>query len=375
MRKIPLVLALAAALAAGGAWAHNEHASHGAPAMTPAVVKSGNAKVTVPDVSLVDQNGRSHALKGGVVGDRIVVVDFIYTTCTTVCPVISQTFADVQKKLGDALGKEVVLVTLTVDPARDTPAAMKAFGAKFGARDEWLWLTGSPQAVNSALKGMGAYVPNPENHPPMVLVGDGKSGQWTRFFDFPSAAQIMGKVEELRLARAPATPKEAKARDYFTDTVLKTAKGENVRFYTDVLKDHVVLMNFMYANCGDACPMITHTLNQVRKDLGEQFGRDVRFVSLSVDPKRDTPADLERYAVKYNAVHPEWLFLTGDTPKMETVLKKLGSYTPDPEDHTTAMIIGNARTDRWRKVRPDAPPAVIAAELRSLMAEPVATAQ
>ena len=96
MRSIPLVLALAAALAAGGAWAHNEHASHGAAAMTPAVVKSGNAKVTVPDVSLVDQNGKAHALKGGVVGDRIVVVDFIYTTCTTVCPVISQTFADVQ---------------------------------------------------------------------------------------------------------------------------------------------------------------------------------------------------------------------------------------------------------------------------------------
>lgn len=377
MKRMPAVLALASALACGVALAHSEHASHEghkAPAMTPAVAKSGNARVTLPDVALLDQEGTRRDLRRDVIGDRIVVVDFIYTTCTTVCPVISATFAEVQRRLGDSLGKDVALVSVTVDPARDTPAALKAFGAKHGARDGWLWLTGAPANVNSALKGFGAYVPDPTQHPPMILVGDGRTGQWTRFFDFPGAAQIMGKVEELRLARAPASPKEAKARDYFTDAVLKTHDGRDVRFYTDVLKNHVVLLNFMYANCGDACPLITHTLTQVRKELGEQFGRDVRFVSMTVDPARDSPADLSRYAAKFDAVHPEWLFLTGEAPRMEAVLKKLGAYTPDPSDHTTGIIIGNARTDRWRKVRPDAPAAVIAAELRSLFAEPLAAA-
>ncbi|MGE5094505.1 MAG: SCO family protein [Betaproteobacteria bacterium] len=377
MKAIPALLSLALALACAPALAHEGHA---VPAMTPAVAKTGNAKVSLPEVTLLDQDGASRKLKGDVIGDRIVVMDFIYTTCTTVCPVISATFADVQRRLGDALGKDVALVSLTVDPARDTPATLKAFGGKHGARDGWVWLTGAPQDVNTALKGFGAYVSEPSQHPAMILVGDARTGQWTRFFDFPSASQIMAKVEELRAARAPASapapgsPKEAKARDYFTDTVLKTQEGRDVRFYTDVLKGHVVLLNFMYASCGDACPLITHTLTQVRRELGEQFGRDVRFVSLSVDPKRDTPADMARYAAKFGAVHPEWLFLTGDAARMETVLKKLGAYTADPLDHTTGIIIGNTRTERWRKVRPDAPATVIAAELRSLFAEPLAAA-
>ena len=362
----PLVLSLPAL-------AHEDHSHHMAP-MTPAAVKTSSAKVSIADVALVDQDGRSRKLRSDVMGERIVVVDFIYTTCTTICPVISATFGQVQRALGDTLGKDVTLVSLSVDPARDTPAAMKAYGEKFAAKADWVWLTGAPNVVNGVLKGLGAYVADPAAHPPMILVGDARTGQWTRFFDFPPAAQILAKVDELRAARAPADPKTARARDYFTDTVLKTHRGENVRFYTDVLKDHVVLMNFMYAECGDACPMITHTMNQVRRELGAQFGRDVRFVSLSVDPKRDTPGDMARYAKKFGAEHPEWLFITGEVPAMEAVLKKLGGYTPDPADHTTAMIIGNARADRWRKVRPDAPPAVIAAELRSILGEPLASA-
>jgi protein SCO1 len=393
-----IVLAACCIAFAPGALAHDHtgHEMHEQQAKEPAR-KPSAAQVALTDTALLDQDGRERRMKSDVVGDRIVVVDFIYTTCTTICPVISATFADVQKRLGDSLGREVGLVSISVDPARDTPAALKAYGKKVGARDGWTWLTGKPQDVNSVLKEMGAYVASPDLHPAMVLVGDGRTGQWTRFFGFPSAAQIMARVGELKAARGSAKaeqpaaklqpvaarlePVAAKAapankgRDYFTDTILVTQDGRKMRFYTDVLQGHVVLINFMYTSCGDACPLITSSLVKAKNELGDAFGRDVRFVSLSVDPEHDTPADLAKFAKKMDARHPEWIFLTGTKANMDLVLKKLGSYTDDPTDHQTGLIIGNTRTDHWRKVRPDTPPGVIAAELRSLLAEPVAATQ
>jgi len=390
-----IILSLGCAVFAAGSFAHDHagHEMHEQQANQPAP-KPGAAQVSLTDTALLDQDGKARRMKSDVVGDRIVVVDFIYTTCTTICPVISATFADVQKRLGDSVGRDVGLVSISVDPARDTPAALKEYGEKVGARAGWTWLTGNPQDVNSVLKGLGAYVGSPEQHPSMVLVGDGRTGQWTRFFGFPSAAQIVARVNELKGARKSARaepgaklqpvaarldPVAAKAtgnkgRDYFTDTLLVAQDGRKMRFYSDVLAGHIVLINFMYASCQDACPLITASLVKARNELGDAASQ-VRFVSLSVDPEHDTPADMAKFAKKMNAQHPEWLFLTGSKANMDTVLKKLGSYTDDPTDHQTGLIIGNTRTEHWRKVRPDAPPSAIAAELRSLLTEPVAAAQ
>jgi protein SCO1/2 len=160
--------------------------------------------VTIEDLTLVDQDGRSVPFKMGVIGDRLVVMDFVYTTCTTVCPVLSALFAQLQGKLGDRLGRDVFLVSVTVDPNRDTPARLKAYAAKHGAREGWTWLTGDKSSVDRVLKGLEAYTPNFEDHPSQVLVGDGRSGVWTRFYGFPSPAQIMAKVDELAAARNQA---------------------------------------------------------------------------------------------------------------------------------------------------------------------------
>jgi protein SCO1 len=391
-----IIAALCCAVFAAGSFAHDHagHEMHERQAAQPAP-KPGAAQVSLTDTALLDQDGKPRTMKSDVVGDRIVVVDFIYTTCTTICPVISATFADVQKRLGDSMGRDVGLVSISVDPARDTPAALKEYGEKVGARAGWTWLTGKPQDVDVVLKGLGAYVASPDQHPSMVLVGDGRTGQWTRFFGFPSAAQIVARVNELKGARKSAQAEPVaklqpvaarlepvaanaatgnKGRDYFTDTPLVAQDGRKMRFYSDVLAGHIVLINFMYASCKDACPLITASLVKARSELGRDASR-VRFVSLSVDPEHDTPADLAKFAKKMNAQHPEWLFLTGTKANMDTVLKKLGSYTDDPTDHQTGLIIGNTRTEHWRKVRPDAPPSAIAAELRSLLTEPVAATQ
>jgi protein SCO1/2 len=163
--------------------------------------------------------------------------------------------------------------------------------------------------------------------------------------------------------------REAKAREYFTDTVLKTQSDRSVRFYSDAMTGKVVLINFVFTQCGDACPLITAKLVQVKRELGEAFGRDLRFISISIDPQHDRPQDLARFAAKFEAVHPDWLFVTGEPGSVDHVVKKLGAYTSDIEDHSTAIIIGSSRQMRWKKVRPDAPAKAIAAELRTLIAD------
>ena len=179
---------------------------------------------------------------------------------------------------------------------------------------------------------------------------------------------LIGGTVHAQQAKLTPAERDAKAREYFTDTKLKTQADKTVRFYSDAMKGKVVLLNFVFTQCGDACPLITAKLVQVKKELGELFGTEVRFVSLSIDPQHDRPQDLAKFASKFEAVHPEWLFLTGEPANVEAVVKKLGAWTEDIESHSTAIIIGSPQQGKWKKVRPDAPPKVIAEELRFLVA-------
>jgi cytochrome oxidase Cu insertion factor (SCO1/SenC/PrrC family) len=172
----------------------------------------------------------------------------------------------------------------------------------------------------------------------------------------------------LGVVSGAAQAQQEKAREYFTDTPLLTESNRAIRFFSDALKDKVVLINFVFTQCGDTCPLITARLVKVKKELGEAFGRDVRFISISVDPEHDRPEDLARFASKFDAVHPEWWFLTGEKANVELVVKKLGAYTPERESHLTAIVIGAASQARWKRVRPDAPPAIVAQALRDLAA-------
>jgi cytochrome oxidase Cu insertion factor (SCO1/SenC/PrrC family) len=184
------------------------------------------------------------------------------------------------------------------------------------------------------------------------------------------AVLLVSLAWAVQAQQAKLTPaeREAKARGYFTDTKLKTQADRTVRFYSDALKDKVVLINFVFTQCGDACPLITAKLVHAKKELGDVFGHEVRFVSISIDPQHDRPQDLARFAKKFDAVHPEWLFLTGEPANVEAVVQKLGAWTGDLESHSTAIIIGNVRQGRWRKIRPDAPAKAIAEQLRELAA-------
>jgi len=179
------------------------HAHHKAMLNKPAE-PAKSTEVDLLDRTLVDQDGRQVKFASDVIGDKIVVIDFIYTSCTTVCPVLSALLGQVQGRLGDHLGDDVALVSVSIDPTRDTPQRLKAYAARYQAQPGWIWLTGGKRTMDEVLDGLGAYSPNFEDHPSMVLVGDGRSGEWSRFFGFPSPDRIMDQVNTLQAARQTA---------------------------------------------------------------------------------------------------------------------------------------------------------------------------
>lgn len=179
----------AASLAPLAAQAHGDHDHRHAADARPSA-----AQVHVPDAMLVDATGRERRLRSDVMGDRIVVVNFVFTTCTTVCPVSSAILAQIQERLGAQLGKDVQLVSISVDPQRDTPARLKAYASKIGAGAGWTWLTGRKEVVDGVLKAFGAYTPRPEDHPAMMLIGSARTGRWTRLYGFPSPTDVLAEV-------------------------------------------------------------------------------------------------------------------------------------------------------------------------------------
>ncbi len=198
----PLALLVSALVLSSSVAAAEDHSHHHhPPPQQQAAEKPAAVQVKYADTALLDQSGKQVKLKSDVFGDKLVVIDFAYTSCTTVCPVLTALLAQVQTQLGERVGKEVQLVTITVDPARDTPARLKEYAAKHGVKPGWTWLTGPTGTVNDVLKGFGAYAPNFEDHPPLVLVGDARSGNWTRFFGFSDPKDIVAKVDELSHAR------------------------------------------------------------------------------------------------------------------------------------------------------------------------------
>ncbi|MDH3449971.1 MAG: SCO family protein [Gammaproteobacteria bacterium] len=192
--------------------ATHEHANH-EPATLPSIAAddphaqhkqqaaaggSKLASVRLPEgLVLTNQKGEQVDLRRDVIGDRVAVVNFVYTNCTTVCPVTSTIFSMLQKNLDRRLGKEVVLVTLTVDPARDTPHRLRSFAKNFAPGEAWSWLTGDNGTVESALRAFGAYAANFEDHPAMVLVGDAANSTWYRLYGFPAPEAIESKIDEL----------------------------------------------------------------------------------------------------------------------------------------------------------------------------------
>lgn len=135
---------------------------------------------------------------------------------------------------------------------------------------------------------------------------------------------------------------------YFSDVELINQDGQKIRFYSDVLKDKVVIINTFFGTCTSVCPPMNRNLEKVQEALGERLGKDAFIVSLSVDPEVDTPPRLKDYSRRFHA-RPGWIFLTGKKENVDWALYKLGQYVESKDDHSTIIIIGNEPKGLWKK--------------------------
>ena len=162
---------------------------------------------------------------------------------------------------------------------------------------------------------------------------------------------------------------EQKARDYFSNIEVIDQDGQRLKFYDDVLKDKVVAINFIFTNCQGACPLMTRHLTLVRDLLGPEVGDKIHFVSISIDPIRDTPAAMKEFAETQHADQAAWRFITGDPDDLAAIVKRLGQYNDDVEAHSTLLLAANVRTAHWTKIPPNVPPNGIVERLRLLAEE------
>jgi len=160
-------------------------------------VRSAPIQVRLHDAPLLDQDGRTMRFPADVVGEKIVVIDTFFTTCGLICPILAAIFVDLQDRLDDRLGRDVRLISITVDPLTDIPPRLKKYAEQWEAKPGWLFLTGEKKVVDQVLSGLGLYAADFSDHPAAFLVGDGKTGEWTRFYGFPTPEQLMERISAL----------------------------------------------------------------------------------------------------------------------------------------------------------------------------------
>ena len=154
-----------------------------------------------PNVELINQDGRRLRFYDDLVrGNRSVVIGFIYAQCGDICPMTMANLARVQSLLGNKLGREVHLLSLSIDPVKDSPAILKGYAERFDARPGWQFLTGRPRDIDAIRRALGAYDRNPvvdrdkTQHTGMLVYGNQARGRWARISALADPRQILASV-------------------------------------------------------------------------------------------------------------------------------------------------------------------------------------
>jgi protein SCO1/2 len=347
---------------------------------------STEAALRVPDTTVFDQHGKRLRFYTDLVKGKTVAINFIFTTCNGVCPTLSAKFRQVQQELGERVGRDIQLISISVDPTTDVPERLNAYAEKFHAGPGWAFVTGSKPEIDELLRSLGAFSPDKNKHPQTILIGNDATGYWTRTLGLSPAKTVAQIVMDAAKTKENASGQSAangvtvdasstsastgaqgnekvsrsdSTEAYFTNLPLLTQENKTVRFYNDLLKGKVVLINFMFTTCKGVCSPMTANLAKVQRYLGERVGRDINMISISVDPETDTTAVLKHYAETFKA-QPGWYFLTGKKENVDWILYKLGGYVEDKNEHSSVLILGNEATGEWVKMPAMAGPTEIA---------------
>jgi cytochrome oxidase Cu insertion factor (SCO1/SenC/PrrC family) len=182
------------------------------PASAASEANAKRAKMEIPDVAVLDQDGNKLHFYTDLIKDKTVAINFIFTNCTTICPPLAATFQRLQKEMGEKIGKDVHLISISVDPVTDTPERLKAWGAKFKAGPGWTFVTGEKQEMDKLLNALGAAVSKREDHSPALIIGNDRKGVWTRTYGLAKINQIMGVIADVMEGRVEETSKSAEVK-------------------------------------------------------------------------------------------------------------------------------------------------------------------
>src|SRR5689334_18233697 len=191
--KSILFSALVALVLAGAASAQQ-------PAAQPATRINGDASASekyFTDITLVDQNGAKLRFYHDLLQGKTVIINSFFATCQGSCLPITRNLEKVQEALGDRLGKDARIISISVDPEVDTPPELKAFSKKFHARPGWYFLTGSKENVDFILKKLGQYVEDKNDHYNIVIIGNDRTGLWKKAFGLAKSEEIIKVVESV----------------------------------------------------------------------------------------------------------------------------------------------------------------------------------
>lgn len=168
------------------------------PAPQPASASDEIASLSsarIPDVEVLDQNGKRLKFNSDLIKGKTVAINFIFTTCTAICPPLTATFRRLQKEI-IAQNLSVQLISISVDPTTDTPERLRDFAAKFKAEPGWTFVTGDKAAIESILQALGTAVAVKTDHTPMILIGNDVSGYWTRAYGLSPPSVLIKVISE-----------------------------------------------------------------------------------------------------------------------------------------------------------------------------------
>lgn len=144
----------------------------------------------IPDAQVYDQNGKQLNFYSDLIKGKTVAINFVFTTCTAICPSLTATFRRVQQD-ATARGLDVQLISISVDPTTDTPERLHDYAEKFKTAPGWTFVTGDKTRIDSVLQALGAAVSDKNDHTPMILIGNDDSDSWTRAYGLTSPTRIV----------------------------------------------------------------------------------------------------------------------------------------------------------------------------------------
>ena len=190
--RIIIATALLLAFGSSSSTENDPHAAHRAAMKQPRYVAT-TENYTIPDVELIDQQGTAVSLRTLLESDQPIALNFIFTTCTTICPVMTATFAQMRRELGDT-GNELQLVSISIDPEYDRPEKLKTYAEQYQAGESWEFLTGDGDDIVQVLKSFDSYAGSKMNHQPVTLLKRPDSSSWTRLDGLASGKDLANEV-------------------------------------------------------------------------------------------------------------------------------------------------------------------------------------